>query len=270
MPNIRLKLLLPFTLLVISLTECKKPEEKTDDAVEFNFEIESKAVVKDMDLKLFTDFDFPNQYETRIEVLLYYFSDIYLHKENGDSVKVSDVLLNNPDAVEKNLQTEDVNTTFKFSLPEGKYTAFSFGLGVNSEKNGTNNPQNDIGSYNFSHPLGIKWNTYWSWAEGYRFIMIEGRAKSDPDTSIMPAFTYHTGFDQFYSYINLPLSIELNNKVKKTIVLKYDLDVVMNYPGNEIDFKTDLVTHTTLSNPKQVSITRRITENSKKAFTIIQ
>ncbi len=119
----------------------------------------------------------------QVSMMRYYISNVYLTKENGDTVKIpnSYYLI---DTEGKEIEIKDI--------PTDTYTGLCFGLGVDKDAN-HDIARND-GDLDPSGADGMIWN----WNSGYKFIRIEGDYKGDTSSG---SFKFHVGTDVNYKTI---------------------------------------------------------------------
>ncbi|MEQ9186457.1 MAG: hypothetical protein RLP15_01905 [Cryomorphaceae bacterium] len=142
--------------------------------------------------------------------------------------------------------------------PGSSFDALKFNIGVDSCRNNGLDPSTKL-----SGPFAPKSPTmYWSWASGYRFFTLEGMVDTSAaaDGTGMTKFEYHTGMDALLRDVNL--AVESLRVEEGKVVFYVDMDFKMVLA--DVDFKTELSTHTMDNMPLAV----KISNNTQQAFTI--
>lgn len=148
----------------------------------------------------------------------YYISNIALTNEDGTAYKQKEsyYLLDNSISSSYNLILD--------SIAPGKYTSIQFILGVDSARN-TSGAQ--VGALD---PLNAM---FWSWNQGYIFLMMEGKAAASPAPN--QAISYHIGgFVKPYNCIrNITLSlvnnpVQINKQSFSKMAIKTDADYMFS------------------------------------------
>ncbi|MAJ98898.1 MAG: hypothetical protein CMD07_06515 [Flavobacteriales bacterium] len=246
-----------FTLFfLIVFTSCNKETDK--DSKKVNFNIKLNTSVNNYDLILGKPIlDYPQYLDSherpfKIELLKFYISNISFKKENGDYVYLDDVFLID--------YSNNMTLLVSFDIPSGVYSNFSFGVGLDSLLNSS-----DPSSFSYDAPLSISQNTYWNWANKYKFFMVEGRVLNSISDSLTPdIFSYHTGFDTLYRNIIFNLnSMQISNS-NDTLNLELDLLKVFNGEYGSIDFVNQSFSHS----ESEFEIVEIISNNLIDAFTI--
>src|SRR5882724_1868667 len=91
--------------------------------------------------------------------------------------------------------------TLRLSVPQGNYTALTFGVGVPAGCNA-------ISSTDAVYPLNPDGEMFWSWGSQFLFIRIEGASRMPPATDFT-TFYRHVGYDQAYARLTVPGSISV-------------------------------------------------------------
>jgi hypothetical protein len=184
-----------------------------------------------------------------------YLSDIVLVKTDGSTYNLSDVLLIDYKPVNPDLINPQWDKQYEFDVPIGDYQEIRFGLGVPPDLN-----EEDPTTFSNDHPLSVFASTYWNWASMYRFIILEtasdtGSGSFDHDILI------HTGLDELYYTKSIdfePVSLEANKPMHLSLSL--DWNKLWWNSDDEIDLKTDHITHTT-DTPEDFELAKRFTLN---------
>jgi len=89
-------------------------------------------------------------------------------------------------------------------IPEGKYTALRFNIGVPPETNA-----GDPAKFPAGHPLNPAVNgMHWGWQGGYIFAAIEGRWRDGDGT--LSGFSYHIANDGNMASVELPVELDMS------------------------------------------------------------
>lgn len=125
-------------------------------------------------------------------------------------------------------------------LPPGSYNKLRFLVGLDSVTN-----HSDPTTFPISSPLNPASGdgySHWSWADGYIFFKLEGKADT---TAAMtgPAttqFVYHVGLDELLREKEFSINLEVESEVSAVVVIRIDLGSI----ADALDFQTELRTHT--------------------------
>lgn len=199
-----MKISLFFILIVAGLTSCKK--NKTAQ-IEFVFQTELNGSKFDMA----TSFSDSQNRAIRIELFKFYVANLSFIDEGGELQEVEEISL-------LDLGSSGYST-FSTSVPTGKYTGLSFGIGV---------PQylNEQEPSNFSeadHPLSTTQATYWGMNGMYRFVMLDGRYDLEPDMTFDGTFSYHTGHKESYRTVEFVKDFEFEKD--ETYVINFGINI---------------------------------------------
>ncbi len=211
------------------------PPDETDLTLNF------RATYGGAPLVMATDTTEAYAYEDGMEALFltfqFYISHVTLLQADGASVEVLPVEL----VAFNDLQTEaeaQQGVAVKIEdVPTGAYSGIRFWLGVDTVINRTMRPQN----FQIGHPLT---QNYWSWATGYIYASIEGRADLG-DGAGFSGISYHAGNDDtFYREMTFDQALDLNNAEGGAVDFKVDLRrVLVGDSGAYLDFRQHPVLH---------------------------
>ena len=180
------------TLVVISLTACKKEDELQTSAdidpnrkgsltIEFDNRVGNLNLVLD---SMFYYNSFNQNYS--ISRFDYFISNIVLINENGSKYVI-------PQDSSYFLLKESIASTRVLNLkniPEGNYSGVEFIVGVDSLRS-TMSLDKRTGALD---PGGEAAGMYWTWNSGYIFLKMEGRFDDPTDSVFTPyMFQYHIG-----------------------------------------------------------------------------
>ena len=199
-----LKFIVFAVVLTLLVSSCKKKTDKTGQA-SINFQLEYNGAV----IGLGSDFNNTAGQVFALTTAQFYLSDVNFITKDEENCVVQEVAF---------IQFNDSGAgSTTVDVPQGKYIALQFNLGVKKELN-----EEDPTTYNEpDHPLNVTNGTYWGWASFYRFATLEGTYDVEPDGSPDGSFAYHTGFDESYTQVEFP--IDLNMK---------DFAIFWAMPGN--------------------------------------
>lgn len=152
----------------------------------------------------------------------------------------------------------DTNRTYRSTYtPKAGIDGLIFNIGVNKERNDTLDPTT-MAEGPFSPQIP---SMYWSWASGYRFIMLNGIVDTSSllDGSGKTGFQYHTGTNDLLRKVVINASPRIESK--KII---YDLVLDFSQVLENVDFKNELSTHTADNLPLAI----KISDNAQKAIRV--
>ena len=191
----------------------------------------------------------------RMEFLKFYLSNLYTFKNNGDAVKLADVLLANA------ATSGNDGMTFYFKLPAGGYDKVKIGFGLDSLLNASDPVQ-----FMPEEPLSAAQSMYWSWATKYRFVRID--AKANVSGSLGGAddilVAYHPGADEFYGEREFVNPFTIAKKDTTTFSMKLDMGAVFDGPGGKINIAKEPQTHT---EPSDYAVSVKLIANWIAAFS---
>ena len=239
-------------LIVILISSCDKDKPKAAHICQAPITIDLNAVVAinplELQNTLYHDYLGRNY---KVELLKFYLSNWALEKSNGELIPIDGIHLIDFSSDEKlNIEAE---------VDTGIYINLHFGIGLDSLTNSS-----DPAEFESSHPLSISQNTYWTWASKYKFFMIEGRVDTMDGTNPDLAFSYHTGFDNLYREVSIPLNNLFLDTEGDSLHLELDIDKSLNGTSGTIDFKSTPFSHTL------DEVTETISNNLVTSFTIKQ
>jgi hypothetical protein len=144
-----------------------------------------------------------------------------------------------------------------------KFTSLQGSIGVIESLN-----HDDPSAFPNESPLNISnaGPMHWGWNTGYIFIVIEGKADTLNDGVALfdHNFSYHIGTDSHlenFSFSNL--SWVKNSTYEYELPLKFEFDKFFQNNGQNIDLKTEFLTHTASG---QEAITQKAKLNFKQAL----
>ncbi len=213
---------------LLSIMSCKK-EETTEPKIEEPGYQSAKGSVKFMvefmagDKMLNYNEDVVTENNDTIQVtdLRFFVSNITLTGENEDYAIPESYLL------VKKTSGEAMYSFTLDSIPSGMYTGITFGIGVDSIANHTNNHSGDLS------PTASE-GMLWIWDTGYKFLKFEGNYRTD--TTESGAFAYHVGKDENYKTLSFTNPILVNkDAVTMTHFMANILEIFKNPTTIDLD-----------------------------------
>lgn len=180
----------------------------------------------------YTEYRAPHDYRFQVEFLRMYLSDIRLVHAAGES---------NVDPV-RLLDLNNGPFTMELKVPAGTWYGVRAGLGLPPELNHT-----DPSLYPNEHPLSVNTGMSWNWANGYKFVLFDGRYNPDPlsTSALLSPFSVHTGMDTCYKEVDLfpvlPFTTQANAITDLT--LRIDVDGFLQSGPDTIDVAVENQSH---------------------------
>jgi len=190
----------------------------------------------------------------RINVSEFYVSEITLSGESGN------LTLGETEYVKFTGQTGDARATLSFDVPPGSYDQLSFFIGVPADKNVTK-PED----YSSDEALANT-ATYWQGWQSYIFNKLEGRLDTAGFGSTDLTFIYHSGKDELYTEVVVPLSSAIavdGNSNNIEIDVEHN-DLFKREGGGYLDIAAKPSAH----NPDDLEYPTVILNNFKTGVTI--
>ncbi len=180
----------------------------------------------------YTEYRAPHDYRFQVEFLRLYLSDMRLVGTNGEVV-VDPVRL---------LDLDDGPFQLDVKVPAGTWNGVRVGLGLPPELNHT-----DPSLYGSEHPLSVNTGMSWNWANGYKFVLFDGRYNPDPQSTapLLAPFSVHTGMDTCYKQVDLfpPLPFTTEANAVTNLTLRIDVDGFLQQGSDTIDVVTENQSH---------------------------
>ena len=187
----------------------------------------------------------------RVEMLKFYLSNWMLEKQDGTMLPIADVHLID--------YSQKEELTLSLSIEKGSYVNLHFGVGLDSMTNAT-----DPVIYAPEHPLSTAQNTYWTWSSTYKFFMLEGRVDTLGGENPNQPFSYHSGFNNLYRIITLPLNDLFIGDEGASLNLQMDLAKVLSGHAGTVDFVEEPFSHS----EDDIEMIQTLSNNLTNAFTI--
>jgi hypothetical protein len=181
-----------------------------------------------------------------LDIFRMHLARISFRNAAGTWVEAKDVVLLEAD--------KPATMRYVLTVPKGSYTAFRFGVGLDSVLNAS-----DPVSFPSSHPLSAAKGMYWSWAMMYRFILTEGRATTG---GTQVNYAHHPGRNDFYR----TFTHEANLAAGATYALQFDLEALYDGPGGKVNPMASPSIHTT---PADVADAIILMNNAPAAFSVV-
>ena len=173
-----------------------------------------------------------SDYRTQVELFKLYLAELRLTGPGGASA-LTDIAL---------FDALNGGSSEVYTAEAGTYSGLHLGLGVPDDLN-TSDPV----LYPVGHPLSVSNGTYWTWATGYRFVMLDGRYDTDPNGTGTPMslFSIHTGMAPCYRVRDLdfaaPFTVEGGDTTD--LILRFPADKFFHNPIDTIDLAVDHQAH---------------------------
>lgn len=170
-------------------------------------------------------------YRIQVQLLKMYLSDIEL-LTTGNTQELSKAEL---------FRLTDGPDTVVLDVPAGDYTGLRFGIGVPEYLN-----HEDPTQYAADQPLSTSNGMHWTWTEGYRFVVFDGRYDTlGTGTNQLPdMFSIHTGFDTCYREVELAsLPVQVPTGTYTDVEVEFDLYHFFHTTTDTIDLKLDNQAH---------------------------
>ena len=143
-------------------------------------------------------------------------------------------------------------------IDTGHYTVLEFAVGVDSIANHA-----DPAQWGATHPLYVNsaYSSYWDWTQGYIFMKLEGYVDSTTagNGNATAGFAYHIGDDDMLRTVSLTINKHILGN-EATIELNVDFAKFLE----EVDFRTELQTHTVGTKP----LALKIADKAQDAITL--
>lgn len=198
-------------------------------------------------------------YLDRLDV---YISNITLIDEQGGEKVIAEIELfdmTEPGAG-KNTHGEGVYRQYK--VEAGKYKGIRFSVGVPEAMNLA-----DPASYPETSPLSTFNNMHWSWAAGYRFMVVEGRIDSSltaDGLEIAKPLVYHTGLGALYRTVEYTLpehGFTIGGDGESQFVIEMDINRFFYNDTDTLDMVNQNISHTMPMGSEEFGIAKTITDN---------
>lgn len=244
-----------FSIISISCTKVKLEkgtctESGSRGLVNFNF----KALTSGAEIENTREYLSTDTIRYRISDLKFYLSFMAVNSDNDTIGCIDHVKLFN--------MKDSSLGNFTLQFPSDRYDALIMGVGLNPQINGT-----DPSSLEAEHPLSANQGTYWSWANGYKFLQIEGMtATHKNDTSVLSnPLLLHVGTNDCYLERVVLTDFSVKRRDVTILNMKLNLDQIYN-AIHELDIIEDNYTQT--ANSEEAELAFKIIENFSYAIEI--
>lgn len=222
-------------LLLLSLAACRTDEPippDPDGATSATLRIHVVPRWGGAAFTPFTEYRAPHDYRFQVEMLRLYLSDIRLvNGTEGTMVDPVELL---------DLGTGPFNMDLK--VPAGTWHGIRAGLGLPAELNHT-----DPALYGNDHPMSVNTGMSWNWANGYKFVLFDGRYNPDPlsSTPLLSPFSVHTGMDTCFTTVDLSPALPFTTEVGTIteLTLHVDVDGFLRSGTDTIDVAVENQSH---------------------------
>lgn len=241
-----MKPLLAFALISTVLVACKKNDDTTTTGGNNNnaqLRMHFHTNLGDNSMQLGVQGEDNDGRKYIVNRLQFYISDFTLVGHDANVTYDEHILF---DANTSSYTIGDITT--------GHFDSFNFNAGVNPALNHA-----DPSTYKSGHPLANQSPTmHWSWANGYKFIVLEGKIDADNSGVADKDFTIHVGTDALLRNVSIDEHFETTTSQDYT--LHMTIDVAELFAG--IDLSGALVTH------QPNALAEAIADNMDAAITL--
>ncbi|MBK7946119.1 MAG: hypothetical protein IPJ85_12815 [Flavobacteriales bacterium] len=246
-----MRYLLPLFTASLLLVGCRKDDEVKDP----QGPVLRLRVVPEWEgqpFQTFTEYRAPGNIRFKAEMLRFYLSDIRAVSASGEHALSAVKLLD--------LGNGDYN--LDFAAPEGSWLGLRAGIGLPSALNHT-----DPALYGDGHPLSVNTGMYWTWADGYKFVLFDGRYNPDPLSTdpLLAPFSVHTGMDTCYAPVELFPALPFSTAKDQitALTLRVKVDGFLQTTEETIDVVTENSAHGT-----NYPLALKLTRNVKRSLSI--
>lgn len=245
---------------LLMLHGCKDPEPVAPE--EGSLELSLRPVINGQDFQPDVAYENPSGRQFFLNLFKLYLADITLIKANGEEVLLSEVELYDLAEPGNDLASTGVGTSRTFEVEVGDYQGIRFGIGVPARYN-----LNDPAEFGAEHPLSTFNGMHWSWASGYRFVVMEGRMDGSPQADgvlLAHPLAYHTGLDTLYRSITFDQSghgFSLEADERERFVVQLDINRMFFSQTDTLDMLNRNLSHTMPPNSPEYFIAEEITNN---------
>lgn len=171
------------------------------------------------------------------EKLGFYLSNFTLYDEFNRPSKIKDIVF---------VDFNTVTTGFTVdSISAGNYSAFSFGIGVDSVWN-NKTPQD----YPAGHVLGTGNSSYyWGGGKNYKFLQFYGQKDLDTNAVMDGHYDYQVGADSLYKEYQYGESITILTNQETQLKLYIDLDKIWAGKIDSVNFGVDSNSYSNFGDP---------------------
>lgn len=226
-------------------TGCKKETSSPEVTLRFNFTFGTQPLQYNQ--------EYPLEGKTiKLELIKFYVAMPALRKATGEWVSFFDSY---------HLVDLDHPVIRAGQLPQGDYTAFRFGIGVDSTRNIQTDPLAiPATDYPTDHPLNASADMWWGWATGYIFIKIEGRMDTNGNGTYSDiedkAISYHPGVSALYTPLLVNKSFAVSGDGTE-LTIQVDLEKLLF----NLDLLNNPFSHPNSENHPEYPFSRRMMDN---------
>lgn len=179
----------------------------------------------------YTTYNNVMDYRVQVQLFKLYLGDLHLLSDVGEH-HLSDAEL---------FVLTDSAVYVDLPAPAGNYTGLHFGIGIPEDLNHADPVQ-----YDANHPLSVSNGMHWTWADGYRFVIFDGRFDTvSTGTGVPPElFSIHTGMDTCYRELTfgaLPITVATGGYTQ--VDVKFDIAKFFYTATDTIDLGIDNQAH---------------------------
>lgn len=211
-------------LVFLSASCDDKEEDPTEQTVKFNLNLE----VDGDPIGLNEEFVNVSNYRVLFSDMKFYLSNIRLLKTDGTYHDLSDIEF---------FTATDNQLSQSYIVPVGLYEGVEYSWGVPAELDSPDDPDFDISIYPAGHPLNEDNGMYWSWAAGYRYMVIDGRYDTDANSTdpLIETFSYHPGRQILYRTVTVEQELNYDGEVTRNININLDMNKIFSNGTEVID-----------------------------------
>lgn len=212
------------------------PEVEETGTVEISF----RAVYDGEPLVIGTEtYDYHGDSDQTIRIGRYdlFVSDLNLSGGVSEQIELSEIDFFDFNISDATVATAGLKRTY-VKVPVGDYSSLNLGVGVPSD-------DNDRFCTDCSDTSPLSRESHWwpGWGS-YIFQKLEGQVDTNGDgVTDDLAFSYHTGTNDAYRSINLPVSVEVRENETTELTVLIDVQELFRRNDGYLDISTDTGTH---------------------------
>jgi hypothetical protein len=215
---------------MLSASSCEEDPEVIEPALTDNFSIRLAPTFDGEAVELYSPYINVQGHSMSFEQLRMFLSDIRLLKSDGTEQIISEIEF---------FDLGDGPSTRSYEVPAANYTGIRYHIGVPPALNGTTDPDFLTSQFGPESPLNIQNGMYWSWQNGFRFLIYEGRSDATPDDSgdLPSVFSIHMGKDTLYTQIDVDLPFTVSADAQTEFEIDWNLSKSMYSATDTLQFQ---------------------------------
>lgn len=228
-----------FILILATVLGCNKDSKEEKAHLDINF----KLVYDDSPLVFLENYHYPSGELMNFNRLSFYLSNLKI--SNGQNeISLLDIDYLNFRETNSSFTNAQKGLNLHFTdVPEGEYDKISFSFGVPADLNAK-----APGDYPSSNPLSSP-AEYWAPWRSYIFMKLEGQIDLNFDGEKEEPFAIHTGADQAFRTVELPINVSFAHDKNNEINIIIDVSKFFQGSGKVYDIRSGGQTHSELSLP---------------------